>query len=179
MAGMRNLSKALTAGAFAGTLTVGLVGGAALANRDGGAGAPYELTAVDPVAAEAATLAGSSAALLTGAGDRPADRPRLRPGARRALIGVHGETTVRARGGGFETYAWQRGEVTATSGTALTVKSADGLSWTWAVTGDSKVRKNGDKSTPSALATGDDVFVLGRPSGDTRSALGVVVPKRG
>ncbi|MEO3811711.1 hypothetical protein ABGB17_22180 [Sphaerisporangium sp. B11E5] len=175
---MRNLSKALTAGAFAGTLTVGLLGGAALANRDGGAGVPYELTAADPVAAEAASLAGSSPAFLT-AGDRdPADRPRLRLGARRALIGVHGETTVRARGGGFDTFAWQRGAVTSASGTALTVRSADGVSWTWTVTGDSKVRKNGDKSTPSALKAGDDVFVLGRPSGDTRTALGVVVPKR-
>ncbi|MFC6080284.1 hypothetical protein [Sphaerisporangium aureirubrum] len=174
---MRNLSKALTAGAFAGTLTLGLLGGAALANRDGGAAAPYELAAADPVAAEAASLAGTPVAFLTDGGDKP-DRPRLRLGARRALIGVHGETTVRARGGGFETYAWQRGEVTAASGTALTVKSADGVSWTWTVTGDSKVRKNGDKSTPTALAAGDDVFVLGRPSGDARTALGVVVPKR-
>ncbi|WP_184978944.1 hypothetical protein [Sphaerisporangium rubeum] len=172
---MRKLSKALTAGAFAGTLTVGLLGGAALAGRDGGGAAPYELTAADPVAAEAASLTGTSPDLLT-AGD-PADRPRLRLGARRALVGVHGETTVRVRGG-FDTFTWQRGAVTSVSASALTVKSADGVSWAWTVTGDSRVRKNGEKSTPSALKAGDDVFVLGRPSGDTRTALGVVVPKR-
>lgn len=128
------------------------------------------------MAAEAASLTGTSPVFLT-AGD-PADRPRLRLGARRALVGVHGETTVRVRGGGFETFTWQRGAVTSVSATALTVRSADGVSWAWTVTGDSRVRKNGDKSTPSALKAGDDVFVLGRPSGDTRTALGVVVPKR-
>jgi hypothetical protein len=52
------------------------------------------------------------------------------------------------------------------------------VSWTWTVTSDTKVRKNGAKSASSALATGDTVFVLGQPGGDARTAQGVVAPER-
>ncbi|MFC4530324.1 hypothetical protein [Sphaerisporangium dianthi] len=171
---MRNLSRTLVAGAVAGALALGALGGVAVARQAGGeqAGVPYELLSADSAASEAAA---SEAVALTNA---PGDRPRLRLALRRGLIGLHGEATVRARGGGFATYTWQRGDVTAVSGGSITVKSADGANWTWALNTDTKVRKNGAKSASSALTSGDGVFVLGTPNGDARTAQGVVVPKK-
>ncbi len=163
---MRNLSKALIGGALAGALTVGAFGGVAVARQAGPAGVPYELLSADSAADEAVALT-----------QAPKGDQRLRVGIRRSLIGIHGEATVRARGD-FATYTWQRGDVTAASATSLTVRSADGVSWTWTVNADTKIRKNGAKSTSSAVATGDNVFVLGQPNGDARTAQGVVVPKR-
>ncbi|WP_214414941.1 DUF5666 domain-containing protein [Sphaerisporangium fuscum] len=172
---MRNLSRALIAGSVAGALAVGALGGAAVARQAGPADTgAYEL----PAAASDVSSADTVALRADDPGRSPADRPRLRLAQRRGLAGVHGEATVRQRDGGFATYGWQRGEVTAASTGSLTVKSADGVSWTWTVTSDTRVRKNGAKSTASALAQGDTVFVLGQPGGAGRTALGVVVPKR-
>ncbi|GAA3842435.1 hypothetical protein GCM10022226_76400 [Sphaerisporangium flaviroseum] len=169
---MRNPSKAVIGSAVAGALAVGVLGGVAVGRQSAEpAGVPYDL-----LAADSSDSAAYEAIGLTEAGkDKDGLRPRL--GIRRGLIGVHGDATLR-RGTEFVAYTWQRGDVTAASGTSLTVRSADGVSWTWSVTGNTKIRKNGAKSTPSALATGDKVFVLGQPDGDARSAQGVVVPKR-
>ncbi|MEU8265627.1 hypothetical protein AB0B89_00555 [Sphaerisporangium sp. NPDC049002] len=166
---MTNVSKAVIGSALAGALTVGALGGVAVARQAAPAGVPYEL-----LSADSADSAADEAVALTAA---PKGDPKLRIGVRRSLVGVHGEATVRARGD-FATYTWQRGAVTTASATSLTVKSADGVSWTWTVNSDTKIRKNGAKSTSSAVATGDTVFVLGRPDGDARTAQGVVVPKR-
>jgi hypothetical protein len=165
---MRRTSKAMLGASVTGVLAVGLLGGVAATRH--AAGAPYELLSAgsaDAAAAEAVTLT-----------EGREDDPRLRAGLRRMLVGVHGEATVRARGGGFATYAWQRGSVSTASATSVTVRSADGMSWTWAVNSDTKVRKNGAKSTGSALTSGDTVFVVGRPGDTARTAQGVVVPKR-
>lgn len=180
---MRNASKALIGASMAGVLTVGVLVGVAAGHRQAADGDPYELLAAGTTgladSAGPADLAVEEAVSLTQGGLRDQkDRPRLRVGVRRALIGIHGDATVRTRGGGFATYTWQRGGVTAASDRSLTVKSADGVSWTWTVTSDTKVRKNGGKSTSSALASGDTVFVLGQPSGNARTAQGVVVPGR-
>jgi hypothetical protein len=165
---MRNVSRALIGAAVAGALTVGVLGGVAVARQSAEpAGVPYELLAVDSAADETVALTQS-----------PRDNPRLRFPVRRGLVGIHGEATVRARDGKFATYTWQRGQVTALSAGSLTVKSADGVSWAWTMNSDTRVRKNGARSTPSALATGDNVFVLGQPDGDGRTAQGVVVPRR-
>lgn len=109
-------------------------------------------------------------------GDHPrGDRPRkARP--HRQFRGVHGEATVR-RKDGFHLATWQRGKVTAVSGTSLTVRSADGASWTWTANGGTRVRKNGEKAGLKALATGDQVVVAGERSGGTRTARLVRVPK--
>lgn len=102
----------------------------------------------------------------------PRDRPGehgARPGARLGH-GVHGETTVRTRDGGFRVVTFQRGEITDVSGTALTVKSADGTAWTWTANGDTRVRRNHKDAALKDLAKGDDVRVAGERSGGTRTA---------
>ncbi|GGL16700.1 hypothetical protein Sme01_71380 [Sphaerisporangium melleum] len=169
--------------ALAGAVAIGGLGGAALAGQSGSVA--QEWPAADTAAAEAVALVGDQTGPTgsNGPGARSGvraqdDRPRARLALRRGLAGVHGEATVRTRGGGYATYTWQRGDVTAVSAGSISVRSADGTSWTWTVTGDTKVRKNGAKSTSSALASGDHVFVLGQPGGGTRTAQGVVAPRR-
>jgi hypothetical protein len=71
-----------------------------------------------------------------------ADRPALRALGR----ALHAQWVTRERGnaGSFVTHDAIRGEVTAVSATSITVKAADGVSQTYAVTSDTKVhlRKN-------------------------------------
>ncbi|MFC5750795.1 hypothetical protein [Actinomadura rugatobispora] len=98
--------------------------------------------------------------------------------ARFAARGVHGEATVRGKDEKFHVRTWQRGEITGRSGATLTVRSADGVTWTWNTDGKTRVRKDGAKSAPTALAAGDRVIVMGQREGTTRTIGLVVVPKK-
>lgn len=95
----------------------------------------------------------------------------------RRVRGVHGEATVH-RKNGYRLADWQRGEITGVSGTTLTVRSADGTSWTWTTNPRTRVRKDGAKSALTALTSGTHVFVLGERSGTTRTAGLVRAPKK-
>ncbi|MEU8802511.1 DUF5666 domain-containing protein [Spirillospora sp. NPDC048819] len=90
--------------------------------------------------------------------------------------GVHGEATVQ-RDDGFRLATWQRGEITALSSATLTVKSADGVSWTWTTNADTRVRKDREKAAVKDLADGDKIIVVGERSGDTRTAKVIRVRK--
>ncbi|MFG1997848.1 DUF5666 domain-containing protein [Spirillospora sp. NPDC048911] len=126
------------------------------------------------VPAAAAKPSPSPSTSSSAAPDRQKHRhPRLH--AARAARGVHGEMTVR-RDGKFVEMAWQRGQVTARTGTSLTVRSADGVSWTWNTNGDTKVRKNRAKAALDKVANGDQVMVWGDQNGTTRTAKIVRVP---
>jgi len=108
---------------------------------------------------------------------RGKQRP-LRHDLRRAARGVHGEATVRRRDGSFHVTTWQRGQITGVSGATVTVRSADGVAWTWTTGGDTRVHKNGEKSKVSALASGDQVIVRGERAGTARTAAFLFVPKK-
>ena len=54
---------------------------------------------------------------------------------------LHGEFVTAKDGGGYETIATQKGEVTAVSESSITVKSADGYSRTYTVNSDTKVNR--------------------------------------
>ncbi|MEU5991975.1 hypothetical protein ABZ806_23655 [Spirillospora sp. NPDC047418] len=95
----------------------------------------------------------------------------------RAFRGVHGEATVQ-RKDGFHLVTWQRGQITSVSSSGVTVRSADGVSWTWTAGGDTRVRKDGEKAALKNLATNDKVLVTGERSGDTRTAHLIRAPKR-
>lgn len=102
-------------------------------------------------------------------------RPRIRRLVRR---GVHGEATVRTKKG-FVQIAWQRGRLTAESGSTLTVRSLDGTVWQWQTDGKTRVRKAGRKSATANLATNDFVVVAGLSGpGAKHSAKAVIVPKK-
>ncbi|QKW32890.1 hypothetical protein HUT06_01600 [Actinomadura sp. NAK00032] len=106
--------------------------------------------------------------------DHPGKRHPFRHA--RAFRGVHGEATVK-RKDGFHLATWQRGKITSVSSGGVTVRSEDGVSWTWAANGDTRVRKDGEKSALKALANGDQVLVAGERSGSTRTARLIRVPK--
>ncbi|MGI5324896.1 DUF5666 domain-containing protein [Actinomadura nitritigenes] len=128
-----------------------------------------------PAAAKSAPSPSPSATTAAPKAHPGHGKKRLAP--LRRVRGVHGEATVRTKDG-FRLADWQRGTITGVSGTTLTVRSADGATWTWTTNGDTRVRKDGGKSTLSALASGAQVFVLGERSGDTRTAKLVRAPKK-
>jgi hypothetical protein len=83
--------------------------------------------------------------------------------------GVHGEATVRD-GDGFRLATFQHGEITALSSPTLTVKSADGATWTWTTNGDTRIRKDRENIALKDLAKDDEIRIAGERSGDTRTA---------
>lgn len=78
---------------------------------------------------------------------------------------VHGEFVVRTKDG-FRTVFVHKGEVTEVSATSITVKSADGFTKSYPVTGDTKVRDKGQPSTIGAVKPGSFAAVFGTRDGD-------------
>jgi hypothetical protein len=96
----------------------------------------------------------------------------------RHLRGLHGEFTVRNGAGGFREIAFERGAIATVSGKTVTVRAADGTTWTWTFRSDTVVRKDRARSSASSLATGDPVFVGGPEQGTVRGARLIIVPEK-
>lgn len=93
-----------------------------------------------------------------------------RPLLRLALVGgEHGQVTFRGKSGPT-TVAFERGTVTAATGSAITVGAADGTTWTWHVTSATVVRQAGSQTTTGAITTGRQVFVGGTVVGGAYDA---------
>ena len=103
-----------------------------------------------------------NSALSTAAGSSstPPARVRWALGRLRLLGGIDGEFTFHNKTG-FHTLAFERGIVQSVSGSDVVIKAADGTTWTWQIVTDTVVRKNGAKTTTSALSAGDTVFAGG------------------
>ena len=133
--------------------------GAAPAQQADAAGA--DVSTVDLVDAALTTPAvdtsGTGADAPLGAGDHRGLRARL-------LRTLHATWVTEGKAGPV-THQAIRGEVTAASGTSVTVKARDGVSKTFTVSGDTRVRARangkGADSTMSALHVGDKAFVAG------------------
>jgi hypothetical protein len=90
--------------------------------------------------------------------------------------GLHGQLTYQTPKG-FATVAFERGTVTAASGTTLTVTAADGTSWTWHLVSGTVIRRGGRRVTAAALARGQRVLAVGPvASGQDDARLIVVAP---
>ncbi|HWD83071.1 MAG TPA: hypothetical protein VG497_29430 [Kribbella sp.] len=94
---------------------------------------------------------------------------------------LHGEFVVQKDGGGYQTIAVQRGEVTAVSKDSLTVKSADGYSRTYTLTSDTMVNaardgigdvKTGNTVNVSAIVTDGKATATRVNDGTVRDAAG-------
>lgn len=112
------------------------------------------------------------------AGQRDA-RGRLRRSAiarLRRVGGEHGEFTFRTKKG-TRTVAFERGTIESVSGTDVTVRAADGTTWTWVLTSTSVVREDGSRSSSSALAAGERVFAGGPVTGAAHDARLIVIRK--
>ncbi len=95
----------------------------------------------------------------------PAARPDDRgpgnkgPGGRHGMgMGIHGEFTARAPGGGYQTLATQVGEVTGVSSSSITVKSEDGFSREYGV--DDNTMVNAGNEGIADVKQGDQVRVM-------------------
>jgi hypothetical protein len=85
---------------------------------------------------------------------------------------LHGEAVVTKEGGGTETWVFQQGEVTDVNPSAITIKSEDGVTNTYAVNGDTKVNRGRDDI--NSVAKGEQAFVAGPKSGDSRTATRII-----
>jgi hypothetical protein len=84
---------------------------------------------------------------------------------------LHGEFVVEKDGGGYQTVATQRGEVTAVSKESLTLKSADGYSRTYTLTEDTLV--NAARDGIDDVKTGNTVSVQAVVAGGKATASSV------
>ncbi|ADB32495.1 hypothetical protein Kfla_3437 [Kribbella flavida DSM 17836] len=122
------------------------------------------------------TAAGGVAWATTSADPTPSPSPSASPSApaesgkpeaghgpgRRGELGfggaLHGEFVVEKDGGGYQTVASQRGEVTAVSTDKITVKSADGYSREYTLTEDTLV--NAARDGIADVKAGNQVTVI-------------------
>ncbi|MFC3349271.1 hypothetical protein ACFOOM_17885 [Streptomyces echinoruber] len=118
--------------------------------------------------------AAASSPAASPSGDGPGARHGLGPWFRLGAAAVHGEATVKDPDtGAWVVRTWQRGTVQKVDGERVTVRSADGASWTWTVGSDVRVHKgDGSGGTGAdALRKGETVFLAGTRSGNgTRTA---------
>ena len=96
--------------------------------------------------------------------------------ARVALLrGIDGQFTFRGQGGTIRTLAFERGVVQSLSGSDIVVRAADGTTWTWDLVSNTVVRENGSKTSQSALAVGEPVWVGGPVLSGVKDARLVVI----
>jgi hypothetical protein len=142
------------------------------------------------VAAGGAALAAQDTTTTTQPPAAGADKDRARAGllgrgggwhhalGRRVL---HGEVTLQTQEG-VKTVVMARGEVTALSRDAITVKSSDGVETSFGIDGDTRYGFRNEPSPTAELKVGEDAFVTGEKSGDRAIAKRVVsgdLPQRG
>lgn len=108
----------------------------------------------------------------------PAARVRRALGRIRRLGGVEGTATFRNKKG-FHTLSFERGSIQSVSGSDVVIKSPDGTTWTWKIVSDTVVRKNGGKTTASALSAGETVFAGGPVVNGARDARLIIIRTSG
>jgi len=85
---------------------------------------------------------------------------------------IHGQLTVPKPGGGYQTLDVQRGTVTAVSSSSITIKSADGYTATYAVSGSTEV--NAQAAGIGTVKVGDTVSVTATVSSGGATADSIV-----
>ncbi len=149
----------------AGWVTVGAIaaGGVATAATTGGSSGSNP-SSVNPAAAVANTSPARAAGKHGHAGRLARLQGRL----------LHGEFTVKGKGGTPTNLAEQRGTVNAVSSTAITLTSTDGFSHTYVVDSSTHVRVDGTKGSITGVKTGQVATVLAKVNGDTDTATIVI-----
>jgi hypothetical protein len=157
----------------AGVAAAGVLGTAGVAAATSENGTPAATTASGTASGTASAAPGSGTAT-------PADRAGTgtRHKIRRAAIarGMHGEWVVKGKDGKPVTLLTIRGEITAISPTSITVKAEDGVSETFTVNSDTKV-KGADVTSISGVKVGAKGAMVGVKNGNTTTARAVLVRK--
>lgn len=135
-----------------------IAGTAVLAMAGVGGGIAFAANSTPTTTAPATTTPSSSAA--------PA--PAAQQHKARGLVGrvEHGQITVRTKTGD-QALDIQRGQVTSVGATSVTVRSTDGFTVTYAISGTSTVRVQKKTSTIANVHTGDQVAVTALRNGNT------------
>lgn len=165
------------------TGAIGLVGLAGCGASSPDAGGPALGGTAEDQAIQALGISdtGQPQAEPAGAGESAAPKqkghrhPRLRRYVMRHTL--HGDVTVKTKNG-TATVAVQRGTVQSVTATSVTVKSSDGFTETWTLTGDTKVRADKKAADRSAVTKGEEIGIAGRQQGKTDTARLVVVIKK-
>jgi hypothetical protein len=158
---------------IAGSTVVGLLGGAGAALATTGSGAPVAAPSV-------------AAATPAQAPTPPPALPHrmLGPGFHRFFAGVwpgggpaglfgalHGQIVLAKPGGGYQTVDFQNGRVTAVSATSITLKSADGYTRSYAITGSTAV--DAQRDGIGSVKVGNQVSVSATVAGSAATAVTV------
>jgi hypothetical protein len=85
---------------------------------------------------------------------------------------IHGQYVAPKPGGGYQTIDFQTGKVTAVSSTSITLRSADGYTRSYAVTGSTMV--NAQRGGIGSIKTGNEVSIQATVSGGTATAARIV-----
>ena len=144
------------------------------------AGSPWRWCLAAAAQASSAQAAQLNTALSDAAGNPavPPARVRWALGRLRHLGGVDGTATFHNKTG-FHTLSFERGTIQSVSGSDVVIKAADGTTWTWHLVSDTVVRKNGGKTTTSALSAGETVFAGGPVVSGARDARLIVIRPSG
>ena len=154
-----------------------IVAGVAVAALLGGAGAALAATnSPAPAASSSAVITNPApspgqpgAAAPAAPGFRHFDRG---PGFGGYLFGaLHGQFVVGKSGGGYETVDVQDGRVTAVSTTSITLKSADGFTKSYVVTGATMV--DAQRDGIGSVKVGNQAAVQATVSGSTATAISI------
>ncbi|MDQ6650872.1 MAG: hypothetical protein M3Z02_12265 [Actinomycetota bacterium] len=138
------------------------------------AGAGLLGAAVVTGVASAASTSPSPTGPAAGAPVGPAPGPAA--GGHRAAGGLgrvlHGQYVVQTKDG-VRTMSVQRGEVTAVNDTAITITSTDGVSGTYLLTADTKIRKDGAVVAVGTLKRGEQAGVVALDADGKKTARAV------
>ena len=153
----------------AGVTLAGVLVGGGTAFALAGGSAP----AAAATASQAATL---NSALNTASSTSSTATPHVKAALARlrALGGVDGQATFHNKTG-YHTLAYERGTIQSVNSADVVVSAPDGTTWTWVIVSDTVVREKGAKTTTSALATGDKVFVGGPVVSGNKDARLIVI----
>jgi hypothetical protein len=170
---------------WAAGLTAGFLvgGGITLAVVSGGttaAASPAGSPASSAVSGAGAAQLNTALTDAAGTSAVPRARARVRwaLGRIRHLGGVEGNATFRDKKG-FHTLSFERGIIQSVSGSDVVIKSPDGTTWTWKIVSDTVVRKNGAKTTTSALSAGEQAFAGGPVVSGARDARLIIIRPAG
>jgi hypothetical protein len=165
---MKELTKIIVAGVSTVALAGGIGAGLAYANT------PRDEATAWPSVAVTGSPQQTPSAKPTDKRDQNDLRKRfVRRHLRFVARALHGEVTL--AGEQHRVIAFQRGEVQKVNSRSVTVKSNDAFVETYALSDDTKVRKNGDKAKVSDIDTSDRILVVATKDDSTLNARRVIV----
>jgi hypothetical protein len=91
------------------------------------------------------------------------------------LRGIDGQYTFRTRQGTVRTLAFERGVIVSVSGSDIVVRAVDSTTWSWNLVSNTVVREHGAKTSTSALASGEPVWLGGPVVSGAKDARLVVI----